>query len=101
MEPGDSFVLTVGSRSLTHVITDDDLALADDPEESVLQAIKASVNESGLFGESVFVDINPATPSQITITPTREEIGTVSFVAVDRTAIDNQVLTIDKTQDPV
>jgi len=101
MEPGDSFVLTVGSRSLTHVITDDDLALADDPEESVLQAIKASVNESGLFGESVFVDVNPATPGQITITPTREEIGAVSFVAVDRTAIDNQVLTIDKTQDPV
>jgi flagellar hook-associated protein 3 FlgL len=100
MERGDAISLSIGARSMTYHVTGDEGSLSPTTPEAVLSALKEAAESSGLFSQSVSFELTATEPAELQIQPLRENIGVVSFNAIERTNINDQTLNITMVQKP-
>ena len=100
MERGDTLSLSIGSRSMTYHITGDEGGLSPTTPEAVLSELKAAAESSGLFSQSVSFQVTTTEPVELQIQPLRENVGVVSFNAIERTNINDQSANIKMVQKP-
>ena len=100
MERGDAVTLSIGARSLTYQIVGDEGGLSPTTPEAVLSALKDAAESSGLFSQSASFQVTATEPAELQIQPLRENVGTVSFDAIERTSINDQTTTVTMMQKP-
>ena len=103
MQRGDIIEVQVGSRQFSYVIEGTEGADGDgttSSSESVTQVLAGAIEESGLFSQSVEVNIDSTNPSRVRLTPIRDNIGMVTMDVVERSSINDQGIAVALTNEP-
>jgi len=98
-ERGDRLAFGVGTRTIEYVVT----GAESDPltREAVTEALKDKIRSSGLFGDSIEVEIDPEDASKLVVNSLRPVIGSVSFSISERQAINDQTVDLLVLQEPI